>query len=190
MEHILFINACVRPESRTLQLAQLLLSRLPGQATEVNLEKERILPLTGPSLLQRSAALEQNDLEAPCFRYAKQFSKADIIVIAAPYWDLSFPASVKSYIEAINVVGITFAYNAQGIPESLCKAKALYYVTTAGGEIFANLGFSYIKAVAEAFYHIPVIRCIQAQGLDILGADTESIIDAARREILQCFPQN
>ena len=42
------------------------------------------------------------------FDYAKDFAKADTIVIAAPFWDLSFPASLKCYIEAINILGITF----------------------------------------------------------------------------------
>ncbi len=29
------------------------------------------------------------------FLYAKDFAESDIIVIAAPYWDLSFPSILK-----------------------------------------------------------------------------------------------
>ncbi|MGN0989033.1 MAG: NAD(P)H-dependent oxidoreductase [Eubacteriales bacterium] len=35
------------------------------------------------------------------FSYAKQFESVDVIVIFAPYWNLSFPASLKTYIENI-----------------------------------------------------------------------------------------
>ena len=54
----------------------------------------------------------------------KQFAAADVIVIAAPYWDLMFPAVLKTYLENITVTGITFCYSDQGRPQSMCKAKA------------------------------------------------------------------
>ena len=42
---ILFINACVRDESRTLELSHCLLDSLDGEMTEVNLYNENFLPL-------------------------------------------------------------------------------------------------------------------------------------------------
>ena len=41
--------------------------------------------------------------------------------------------SSPEYFEQINVLGITFVYTPEGYPKGLCRAKALYYVTTAGG---------------------------------------------------------
>ena len=41
------------------------------------------------------------------FDLARQFARAEIIVMAAPYWDLSFQAALKQYLEQVNVVGIT-----------------------------------------------------------------------------------
>ena len=41
------------------------------------------------------------------FDYANAMAQADMIVIAAPYWDMSFPASLKIFLEAASVVGIT-----------------------------------------------------------------------------------
>ena len=40
------------------------------------------------------------------FDLASQFQQADEIVIAAPYWDLSFPAILKLYLENIYVTGV------------------------------------------------------------------------------------
>ena len=57
MENILFVNACVRPESRTMQLAEYILDRLCGQVAEVNLEQEQIQPLNRERLEERDAVL-------------------------------------------------------------------------------------------------------------------------------------
>ncbi len=42
---ILFINACVRENSRTLVLAKNILSGMSGEVIEVNLNQENIAPL-------------------------------------------------------------------------------------------------------------------------------------------------
>ena len=57
MENILFVNACVRPESRTMHLAEYILERLCGQVAEVNLEQEQIQPLNRERLEERDAVL-------------------------------------------------------------------------------------------------------------------------------------
>ena len=87
---------------------------------------------------------------------------------------------MKQYIEAINVLGITFEYTPEGFPKGLCKAKKLYYVMTAGGSyVPEEFGFGYIKALAQNFYGIEDVELIKAIGLDIIGADSEAIINEA-----------
>ena len=58
----------------------------------------------------RTKMLADGAFQDPLFGLARQFAAADRIVIAAPYWDLSFPAALKQYVEQINVLGITFIY--------------------------------------------------------------------------------
>ena len=119
------------------------------------------------------------------FDLAKDFAAAETIVIAAPYWDLSFPASLKCYIEAISVIGLTFAYNDAGQPYGLCKAKKLIYVTTAGGPIFNEAaGFGYIKSLAQNFYGIRNVSCVKVENLDMIGTDAESILREAEKSFL------
>ena len=114
----------------------------------------------------------------------RQFASADTIVIAAPYWDLSFPATLKQYFEQINVIGVTFCYTEDGIPVGLCKARKLYYVMTAGGVFIPEeFGFGYVKALAERFYGIKECELIKAVGLDIVGADVEGILRKTALEI-------
>lgn len=189
MRTLLFVNACVRPESRTLRLARQLIRQLTGKTaddtadnvpgnkpdntdgwavSEVNLEQDRPVPLDWDGVLQRN------------LHYALPFAAADTIVIAAPYWDLAFPARLKIYLEHVTVSGTTFRYSPEGIPEGLCRARALYYVTTAGGPVGdANFGYRYIERLARTFYGIPRTRCILAEGLDIAGNDPESILQQA-----------
>ena len=177
---ILFINACVRRNSRTKRLADALLANRQEPVTEIRLE-EISFPVTDePFLQKRDALIAAGDHTDPMFDMAKQFAEAERIVIAAPYWDLSFPASLKQYIEQINVLGITFAYTPEGIPQGLCRAKELVYVTTAGGNyVPEEFGYGYVKALAENYYGIPEVKLIKAAGLDIDGADAEKILQDA-----------
>ena len=118
------------------------------------------------------------------FSLARQFSEAETIVIAAPFWDLSFPAALKQYLELINIVGITFRYSEEGIPIGLCKAGSLFYVTTAGGYyVPEEFGFGYVKALAQNYYGIQDVRQISAAGLDIQGADVDAIMKAAEDSV-------
>ncbi|MBO7303425.1 MAG: NAD(P)H-dependent oxidoreductase [Clostridia bacterium] len=186
MDKILFINACVRENSRTRELAEVLLERLDGEIDEVCLSELSMPFLDLDGIDKRDTAAKNNDFSDPAFDFAKQFAKADIIVVAAPYWDLMFPAILKAYFENITVTGITFHYSEEGRPESLCKAKVLHYVTTSGGFIGENdFGFSYVKALAKGFFEIPQIKRYTAEGLDIFGADSEKIIREAKRKIYE-----
>ena len=184
MDKILLINACVKHCSRTLELAKTLLQKLKGDVQEVQLYELTLPVLDLNGMEKRNLASQKNDFSDPVFDAAKQFSAADIIVIAAPYWDLMFPAVLKTYLENITVAGITFRYSAEGRPQSLCPAQALYYVTTAGGFIGQNdFGFAYVKALAQNFFGIVDVNRYTAEGLDIVGADVEAILSKAKAEI-------
>ena len=182
---ILFINACVRKESRTRILAEKLLKKLDKAYEEIRLE-DMSFPIVNEEYLRRREQLaSQGNFQDPMFDLARQFSEAEMIVIAAPFWDLSFPAMLKQYLELIGVVGITFKYSEEGIPIGLCKAERLYYVTTAGGNYVPEIfGFGYIKALAEGYYGIHDIRKIEAVGLDIQGADADAIMRSAEDALL------
>ena len=181
---ILFVNACVRDKSRTLILASRLLNTLEGDVKEVRLE-EMDFPVVDEGFIdRRDSLIRSGKYDDPMFELGRDFAKADTIVIAAPYYDLSFPAMLKQYFEHINVVGLTFAYTEKGTPVGLCKAKDLYYVTTAGGPVISDaFGFGYIKALAETFYGIDHVCQIKAEGLDIVGADVDEILERASTEL-------
>ena len=181
MGKILFVNACVRENSRTLDIAKIVLEKLNNAYTEVNLQKTDLKPLNRESLDIREKLILQDDFSDTMFSLAKDFAAADTIVIAAPYWDLAFPALLKIYLEQITVSGITFRYK-KGIPQGLCRAKRLIYVTTAGGTIYDNFGFEYVKALAQKLYGIDEVLFFKAENLDIDGNDVNDILRMAKSD--------
>ncbi|MBR1605174.1 MAG: NAD(P)H-dependent oxidoreductase [Alphaproteobacteria bacterium] len=182
---VLFINACVRSESRTHRLAEKVLQKLGGEFTEVNLEVENIAPLNSKTLEKRSKLVAEKKYDDDFFRYARQFAEAETIVVAAPFWDFSFPAVLKCYVEAISISGITFSYTEHGV-QGLCKAKKLIYVATSGGFIPENnSGYGYFKDLATQLYGIKQTQFFKAEGLDIVGNDVEAIMQKALQEIDQ-----
>lgn len=184
VEMILFINACVREDSRTLRLAKALLTRVQGDVEEVKLADIEFEAVDEAFLSRRDGLIAAGKFDDESFALARQFARADRIVIAAPYWDLSFPAALKQYIEHINVLGVTFEYTPEGFPKGLCRAKELDYVMTAGGSyVPEEFGFGYVKTLAESFYGIEKVELYKAVGLDVYGADVEEIMRKALEEI-------
>lgn len=182
---LLYINACVRAQSRTKRLADRLIEKLGGGAERLDLASLSFPVADEAFLERRDRLIAAGAFDDPLFDLARQFAAADRIVIAAPYWDLSFPAALKQYVEQINVLGITFAYTPEGVPKGLCRAKKLYYVMTAGGTyVPEEYGFGYVCTLARSFYGIEDVELIQAVGLDLVGADPEGILRECLERII------
>lgn len=188
--NILYVNCAVRSSSRTARLCERVLGRLGGSVTEIKPAFMR-LPVTDEEFLKkRDSVIAASDHEDALAAPAKQFAEADAVVFCAPYWDLSFPAALKQYLEQINVIGVTFAYNEEGRPVGLCKAKKMFYVTTAGGRIISEeYGFGYVRALCHNFYGINDCMMFKAEMLDIVGQDPEAIMSEALDRIDRWFDE-
>ena len=193
MKKLLFIDACVnRGISRTEQLAQALLKEMNQngeyEIETLNLEDEDLKLFTGKESALRESLTRAGNFEGPLFTYAKQFAAADRIVVAAPYWDFSFPARMKCYLEQICVTGLTFTFSSKGIPGGLCHADSLHYVTTSGGSIGElNLGYEYLETLCKVYYGINETVCYTAEGLDIEGNSVEEIMKEAEEKAVQKY---
>lgn len=191
MKNILYVNACVKRDvdSRTNLLAQAYLKKTlekeECRLSALNLEETIMQPLSGKSLAEREKAIADNDFSGALFDLARNFAAADEVVIAAPYWDMSFPASLKLYIEQICVNKLTFCYSEKGIPCGLTNIKKVVYLTTSGGYIGNNnFGFDYIKTLFSTLFGVGDIAFFSAEGLDIYGNDPESILSEAIAKML------
>ena len=118
---LLLVDACPRgrDRSRTRALADVFVRTFCDthedvRLSVVDLPALRLLPVDGAYEAARDRLIDDGALENPIFDRARAFAAADLIVVAAPYWDLSFPAMLKVYIEHIFARKITFFFDETG----------------------------------------------------------------------------
>ena len=186
MMDVLFIDCCIRGEqSRTRKLAEAFLAEL-AKRDDVSIERltlmdEPIIPFSNGFFWQREGLLEQGELNHPRFRYAHRFQRADRIVIAAPFWDLSFPALLKVYIENLCVQGITFDCDEKNGCFGVCRAEKMLFLTTRGGAMEGSAmdsGKKYLGDMAQ-FFGIPSFSAIAADALDMGLEPVDTILNRA-----------
>lgn len=183
MRKLLLVDCCIRKEqSQTKRLMEAFMHAAPEDcATErLVLTEENLAPLTGDFFAQRQRLLESGDVSHLRFRYAKQFAQADLVVIAAPFWDLAFPALLKIYIEQVSVDGITFGAGEEGL-FGLCRGTDLVFLTTRGGfytDDPLEMGSRYLDAL-HTFFGFDRYHCIAADGMNVAGFDAESSLQKA-----------
>lgn len=191
LEHILFLDACVRGSgvSRTLEVAEVFFGEyitLHADAviTKLCLSEKAFKPYDRETLAYRERMYAEEQLDDPIFAHAKVFAHADKIVVAAPYWDCSFPAVLKAYIEHICVKDITFRCTDKG-QEGICRARKALYITTAGGCIGeCNFGYDYIRGAFKALLGISPTELLMADTLDLVESDAQAILDKVKAEAI------
>lgn len=183
MKTLLYVDCCIRRElSRTRKLAESFLGNLPKgwRVEKVVLMDEPLLPLMEGGFAQRDELLQRGDFTHRRFDYAWQFQRADAILIAAPFYDLSIPALLKVYIENVSVDGITFLCDADGLRGN-CRARSMTFLTSRGG-FYENspdeMGSRYMEALC-GFFGTGAYRCIAADGVDMDPAQTPAIMAEA-----------
>mgnify|MGYP003594646490 FL=1 len=189
MTNALYIDCCIRGEqSRTKRLAEAFLAvygaREDVALTRLTLMDEPLIPFSNGFFWQREGLLECGELDHPRFRYAHQFQQAQRIIIAAPFWDLSFPALLKVYIENLCVQGITFDCNEQNGCFGVCNATKMLFLTTRGGALEGSEqdnGTKYLSDMAK-FFGIPSFTHIAADALDAGLEPVETILGRAIRQ--------
>lgn len=184
---LLFVNACLRENSRTERLARMWLERraYEGEVVELPLCELDAEPLdaTGPNTIDAyTQSVAAADYASPLFDFAKKFAKADEVLIAAPLWNYGIPAKLHAYLELVCSQGVTFDIDQTGANVSLCHIGRLTYVTTAGGAAVDPLddhAFGYVRTLATRFWHVPQVDCVAAWGLDGPGADVDALLAQA-----------
>ena len=171
---LLFVNCCISRRgagSRTHALAEAFLAAFraahPDAAAE-EITPETLLalkPFDAALLQKRDALAEAGNFDAPVYALARQFREADAVVVAAPFWDLSYPAALRTYIEYISAVGLTYHYTEAGCCGD-CAAQWLVYLTSGGDvEREDSIGVLHWRQLA-AMFGIPKFDYVFAGGLD------------------------
>lgn len=182
-KQVLLINASARSSttSNTRSLTQHILAQLKTKFGELQVIERDVaqgLPLVDELWVnanftpaeQRSASQQQTlGLSDELIAELKQ---ADIIVIGAPMYNFSVPASLKVWIDLVARAGVTFRYTEQG-PVGLLKGKQAYVVVTTGGsQIGSAVDFAtgYLQHVL-GFIGIHDVALIEAERYDANNQD-------------------
>ena len=118
---LLFVDCCIShrgDRSRSHALCQAFLEEFkrthPAVDIEtVNLQRMGLQPFDQFATDDRNALRNVRSFDSPVFKLARQFKRADQIVIGAPLRDLTFPAMLRVYIEYICVREVTYHYEGQ-----------------------------------------------------------------------------
>jgi FMN-dependent NADH-azoreductase len=184
---LLFVDCCISQrgeESRTRSLALAYLEAYMNRHPEAELESvspEELLalaPFDVEMLNEREALAQSGQFDDQVFDMARQFAEADAVVVAAPYWDMSYPAALKVYIEHISAVGLTYHYEMDGVHGD-CKADHLVYLTSGGDfEHEDSIGVLHWRQLCRLF-GIERFEYVFAGGLDIDPALTAEQLEGA-----------
>ncbi|HFI0137090.1 TPA: FMN-dependent NADH-azoreductase [Streptococcus suis] len=112
----------------------------------------------------------------------QQFLAADKIVVVNPLWNLNVPSQLVSWINTINVAGLTFKYVPEG-SIGLVKGKKLLHIQSNGG-VYAGQdpAAQYIKSIFE-FLGFEDIHQVFIEGQSADPSQAEAIYAEAMTKI-------
>lgn len=181
MSKVLYIKANIKNEgeSRTFKVSDSFVEEYKRNNPEdeiitLDLYKENIDFLRADDLGKLFGPKDEESKNNSILKYAYEFAAADKYIIAAPMWNLSFPAILKAYIDYVSVSGITFKYTAEG-PVGLLNNKKAVHIVSRGGTYDNSpyeMGDRYLRTIL-GFFGIKDIETIAIDNLDVIGVNVE-----------------
>ena len=181
MSKVLYVKANIKNEgeSRTFKVSDSFVEEYKKNNPEdeiitLDLYKENIDFLRVDDLGKLFGPKDEESKNNSILKYAYQFADADKYIIAAPMWNLSFPAILKAYIDYVSVSGITFKYTAEGPVGLLNNKKAVHIVSRGGGYDNSpyEMGDRYLRTIL-GFFGIKDIETIAIDNLDVIGVNVK-----------------
>ena len=185
MSKVLYVKANIKNEgeSRTFKVSDSFVEEYKKNNPEdeiitLDFYKENIDFLRVDDLGKLFGPKDEESKNNSILKYAYQFADADKYIIAAPMWNLSFPAILKAYIDYVSVSGITFKYTAEGPVGLLNNKKAVHIVSRGGGYDNSpyEMGDRYLRTIL-GFFGIKDIETIAIDNLDVMGVNVKEKVE-------------
>ncbi|MGL5692960.1 MAG: FMN-dependent NADH-azoreductase [Peptostreptococcaceae bacterium] len=202
---LLYISVNSKPEnlSSSKTVARVFINKFlekynDFEIEELDLYKEHIPRLEYQYFESRNAIIKEEDAKKLSEKEQKevqkirqlcdQFIDAEVYVIAAPMWSLSFPAPLKEYIDCIVQVGKTIEFK-NNKPKGLLddKKRVLVYIESSGGNIpwildsIMDKGENYISSIMKVLG----IKKVEELKVDGTGMTEEERIEAIKEAELK-----
>lgn len=133
MKSLVYVDACMRAqESRTRRIAEPLIQKLSERYAVQKFDLNELpLEIVKEDLIHQRMS---GQYDPQVLSWAKAIRDADRIVISAPFWDMSYPAALKNFLELCSIFDVTFKSDDKTCYGN-CKAEKLLYITTRGMDI-------------------------------------------------------
>ena len=174
---VLMVNSSARyQDSVTRRFAKELLSSLEAEKGELHIQQRDVsegIPFLNESWINANftASDERSDEHKATLDYSdklvEELQQADALVITAPIYNFSIPASLKAWIDQIARVGLTFNYTSDGPIGQLKNKKAYIIIASGGTELGSEIDFAsgYLRHVL-GFIGIKDVSIISAAKFD------------------------
>jgi len=173
MKKLLYITVNSKPEelSASKTVGRALTNRFLEKYADFELEELDLYKCHIPRLEyqyfeKRNCMLKEDDFNKlnekekeevhKMVKLADQFKEADLYVIAAPMWSLSFPSPLKEYIDCIVMEGKTIHMENDTVEGLLTdKQRGMIYIQSSGGPIpwflrlVMNKGLNYVHDIMK-----------------------------------------
>lgn len=166
MKKLFYIDACLRNGSNTKKIADVIIGKL---SEKYEIETVSLSEYSFP-VVKNDILNERNNGYVPeeYVAMAKKLAAADRLVVASPFWDMSFPSALKVFFENMSLFNVTFASTEKEC-YGLCKAEKVLYITTRGMNISTGDDLEqatpYIKALSK-LWGLGELHVISAQNMD------------------------
>ncbi len=206
MKKLLYISVNSKPEdlSASKTIARKFINRFLEEnkdfkVEELDLYKEHIPRLEYKYFEKRNCIIKEEDAKQLDDKDIKeirkirglcdQFVGANVYVIAAPMWSLSFPAPLKEYIDCIMQDQKTITFDS-GKPEGLLNDidRTVVYIQSSGGHIpwilkpVMNKGVNYVENIIK-FMGIKKFEELLVDGTGFTEQEKKEAIDKAEGKI-------
>ena len=173
MDRLIYIDATMRAESRTRKIARPIVAELAKryEIETISLDGAGFPAVDGKILEDRNNGIVPEEYA----EMARRIAAADRIVIAAPFWDMSFPAALKVFFENMSLFHITFDSDNTHC-YGLCKCSKVLYVTTRGMNIRTG------DTLEQATPYIKALSCLWGLG-DLYVVSAENMDYSTPEEI-------
>lgn len=175
MKKLFYVDACLREGSNTKKIADVIVNELSNKyEIETVSLSECSFPVVGNDILNDRA---NGIVPEEYVTMAKKLAAADRLVIASPFWDMSFPSALKVFLENMSLFNVTFASSEKEC-YGLCKAEKVLYITTRGMNISTGdemeQATPYIKAIGK-LWGLGDLHVISAQNMDYSTEEQKAV---------------
>lgn len=179
-------------KSYSMGAADEVIKQLQAKYPDATVETVNVFEANVPSLAQDLMPAwgkgEQNEATAKQAELLTQFKSADLFVVVAPMWNLSFPAELHKYFDNVFIAKETFGYTETGELVGMMQGKKAILVNAMGGihtgtkndlvvphitQVLSFLGINVVDSVViqgTAIDQLPVSEAVAANNDQILKA--------------------